>query len=339
MKAGKWIVALVAVLGLGIMLAIVPGCGKNVAGPTAPKLAADSDEMSETEALQNYSAACHNPGRWIGPRAWVYQYLINCTPAKILKMGDDISSGYFNDPVMVTAIKRITTSNLFYLIMFKQGLAWLITDTATQILSTAWSPNEFENPGNFPCKVTLLPLEWNTYKLFHGALHSGWVVSNNTTSNGYALEMTSTEGNTLNLQTYSLNGDIFKNSGDFYSFMYNFQCQLANSHNAVLDSRIQYSASDNNVFMIGRSTWMMEDGTGLSFDDIHFSTADKSGRVHIISVPANLLNIELDFNSDGSGTGTMDIKNVHGVMVHYDYSQTADGHGWWMKNNGKKHNF
>jgi hypothetical protein len=333
MKARDWKVTLVLVLGLSMLLAITSGCGKNVAGPTAPTLSADAEEMSEAEALQNYSEACHNPSRWLGPRAWVYQYMMSCTPAKILKMGDDVNSGYFNDPIVLKTIKNIMTSNLFYLIMFKHGAAYVIVDTAVQVLSTSFSPNPGENPNNFPVKATLLPFDWNTYKLFHGSLHAGWAPA----TLGYILNMTSPEGVSLKIETGSQPGDIFKNSGNFSEFIYDYMCILSDTNSAFLQSTVNYTGQNNNVFFSSNGTWMRDDGQGIWFKDIHFSTADKSGMVNIFSAPDNKLGMSLEFNADGSGTGHMDIKNVRGVLTHYEYSQTADGHGWWTKNNGKKH--
>jgi len=335
MKSRDWKVTLALVLGLSMLVAITPGCGKNVVGPTAPTLAAEADEMSEAEVLQNYSAACHNPGHWIGPRGWVYEFLMNCTAAKILKMGDDVNDGYFSDPAVKTALKRILTSKLFYLIMFNHGAGFMLVDAAAQIISTGWSPNRWDNPGNFPNKVTLFPFDWNTYRLFHGSILSGWVPA----GTGYVLQMTSPEGNYLHLQTGTKDNDIFKNNMNFYEFRWDYTCQLTNSHSAYLNTWMTRNLAANWVYLsgAGSANMMLEDGQGIWFDDIHFSTSDKSGRVHLYAAPDNKIEVLLEFNADGSGTGHMDIKNVRGVLAHYEYSQAADNHGWWTKNNGKKH--
>lgn len=335
MNLGEKRFALVGLLSLSLLLASSSGCGKNVVGPKSPSLSADADELSEAEVLQNYSAACHNPSRWIGPRGWVYEFIMNCTPAKILKMGDDVSDGYFSDPAVLKTVRRITTSPLFYIIMFKHGVGFLLTDMAAQIISTGWSPKAKDNPGDFPNKVTLFPFDWNTYKLFHGSLNAGWTRANNY----YMLQMTSAGGNTLFMQTATQGGDIYQNQVNFNDFMWDYQCQLVNSHSAYLNNRLTRSLASNWVYMDGRGNWMAEDGEEIRFDDIHFSTLDKSGRCHITSAPDNKINLELNFNADGSGAGNMDIKDVHGKVIHYEYSQAANGHGWWTKNQGKKHCF
>ena len=336
MKVGEKKFALALVLSLSMLLAITSGCGKNVVGPTAPTLAADSDLMSESEALQNYSAACHNPRRWIGPRAWVYEYMINCTPAKIMALGDNVNDGYFNDPAMLAAFKRVTTSKLFYIIMFNHGAGFMLVDTAVQILSTGWSPNTHDNPGNFPKKVTLFPYDWDSHRLFHGALHAGWVIDDI----GYGLNETGAGGDVLSLYTSSIDGNIYKNNGNFYQYTFDYSWRNDDTHWAYFQTKVACNGSDHWAFLDYRGTWLNEDGQTTSFDNVHFSTVDKSGQCHISSVPdSKKFNIWLDFNADGSGGGTMDIKNVHGVATHYEYSQAVNGHGWWTKNNGKKQTF
>jgi hypothetical protein len=319
-----------------VIFALGTGCGKNVIGPTAPKLAAESELMTEGEALQNYSAVCHNPGRWFGPRAWIYEFMLNCTPMKILELGDNLNDGYFNDPAMLAAFKRVTTAKLFYIIMFNHGAGFALMDTAVQILSTGWSPRPHENPGAFPHKVTLMPYDWDRHHLFHGGLHDGW----EDFGTGYGLAETGATGQTLSLQTGSLDGDIYKNNGNFYTFAFNYMWRDDDTHWAYFMSRVACNGSDHWAFFDSRGTWLNEDGQTTSFDSVHFSTVDKSGQCHISSIPdSKKLNIWLDFNPDGSGGGTMDIKNVHGVTTHYEYSQAVNGHGWWTKNNGKKNWF
>jgi hypothetical protein len=308
-------------------------------GPTSPTLSLNAEEMSESQALQEYSIACHMGEGGLGRRAWLYRFLMGLTPAKVLQTSDDVAEGYFTDPQVKARIKSILSSRLFYIVVFHHGAGWVLVDMFFRIVSHAWSPNPNENPGDFPVKVTLLPYDWDRHQLFHGGLHAGWVLPR---PGAYVLDQYNADHKRVNIGTTTIaeeliDGDLYQNQSNFKLYRWQFSTGVSPASASVW---FQYNPEPvAQLLSFERSsTFMDEYFNTLIFDEVWASTKDKSARCQINSYPA-CLTTDFTFAADGSGSGFMDIKNVFGTMTHYEYTQYANGHGYWTKNGGKKHKF
>ncbi len=326
------------VLMLSALLVMTAGCGKNAVGPTTPSMSLESEELSDTAAMQEYSIACHRGEGGLGPRAWMYRFMMRLTPVKILQTSDEISEGYFTDPEVKRTVKRVLTSRLFYLIAFNHGAAYLMVDTFIRIISNAWSPEGDENPGAFPAKVTLFPRDWNRHQLFHGQLQAGWL---NPGPGRYVMDQYNATNQRVTLNTSTIDmdtdGDFYQNQNNFRVYRWYFGTSI-NLARAKVSFQYNPEPDMRLLSFDGQSTFTDEDGSMIIFDEVWASVKDKSARCHIRS-SSGVLDINLTFAADGSGSGSMDIRNVFGATTHYDYVQYANGHGYWKKNGGKKRGF
>lgn len=340
----------VIVIALASMLGT--GCGKNVMGPTAPTaLVAQQVGGSHIASADSVSlpgmedgtveAACHGKGggkKWGEHHFRHYQGLFNYGQVKRWTMF--LIREWFQDPELITTVDNILSSRLFFIVTFKCGVGPLMFLESLKILAETWFPGLGTNPAQCTAEITLLPYRWDPNSGFYGAFLSEWGNGRN-----YHLTSFTPKNDKIEMFTGSSINNIYQNQKpiDIISWEYNFIANAINNPTGVDKSLVLSFANmypeDRLILFPFNAQFFQRGDEKVIANEVWASTKNKSARCLIVSQDTNLLNMDLQFDATGAGGGTVAVRNWRGFVDQYVFVVKANGHGYYTKNGGKKHNF
>lgn len=325
---------------------VVCGCGKNVAGPTAPGIltkatTAQAVEVDAAEVVPELAdtsvreANCRGKKRNWSRYRYRY-YLLKFNPWLIRIITNQIVKKWFDDPDLTKRFKSIVNSRMFYIVTFRCGVGPMLFLKSLKILAKTWMPGLGTNPRNCNPEITLLPYRFSMWKGFYGERIPGW-----DNSDGYHVRGTTPEGALIFLETKSYTNNIFMNESPIFDILWRYDYfPMDKSKGDVPQAlRLRFINAYWDKEMIVDDAKLEENFARIYVDELWASTENKSAVCKIASHNTDLLNIDLKFNKFGAGGGTVDIKNWRGKINHYKFKVKANGHGYYTKNGGRKRKF
>lgn len=340
-QVSLWLVLLMA----GVMISVA-GCGKNVVGPTAPEVIVSSAEVSEqsgseadklADESEAANASCHAavPAGKRSYNSLKYKYQVKRYVRKhigrYLRNFRTLKSLWFFSPPYRMAWYHLVLSNkLFVNIVWRFNIDRQIIATAMEIMAQAYRPGDSTNPGNFNPEVTLFPFKWIGF--WRGGFDNtnllpGWEVVPNSTD-GYVFNTRNENNDLVSIDTKSYLVDVYTNNYDIRRFHWIY------SHDPVgLDFyKIELEMQDQPELKRYKLDLRLNAPDGVVTDvDIWRSTEDASGSFRILKTDGTL-SLNLTFDAQGNGGGTLTILNKQGQMDHYHYVVDIAGKSYFTIN-------
>jgi len=260
---------------------------------------------------------------------WLDLLRFKFTEGIVNKFVYQVLNHYVSDPQILDAVKRVVKSKAFRLIAIRLGLGQTLMKSCLQILLESWAPGSGTSPNGFDPEITLLPYAWSPGQGFYGDLltANGWQ-----NGSGYTCNSSTDDANVFQ-QSTSYPGNIYHNDSNITEFSWNHI--FYNQHNMNINLFVRYSNSRIYISSTSPSYPVIEeaDGNLIYFEDIWVSTVDSSARCRIWSTNGKL-DMDYELNAEGVGGGSLTLAgNLYQIWVE------ANGHGYWTKNDGKKHRF
>jgi hypothetical protein len=323
------------------------GCGKNVVGPSAPGTltkttqaqAVDADAAEVVAELADDSgmdANCHGRNKKVWSRYMFRYYLFKFNPWVVNRITNQIVRKWFEDEALTKRFRKITKSRMFYIVTFRCGVGPMLFLKSLKILAKTWVPGLNTNPRNTDPEITLLPYRFRLGQGFYGERLPGWG-----NGNGYHVEGSTPEGDLIFLETKSFASNIFMNESPIYAIQWRYSYFPVDMSNGDIPQalRMRFTNAYWDKKMIVDDAKLEEDGARIYVDEMWASTENKSAVCKISSLNTEDLNIDLQFDELGAGGGTVDIKSWRGRINHYEFVVRANGHGYYIKNGGRKRRF
>lgn len=328
-------------LGLGMVLSIA-GCGKNSLGPTAPTGSSSFLQTPASSGADIFQAEGEET-----------QFEISCHtgadhPAcgEMQRISNQLLHRWFTRFTGTNPFERLWTANpVFTKIMRHFQIDQYLLKKSARIIGQVWSPSPAVNPGNFSPKVTLFPKDWNPREGFNGNLHDGWMGHAN---HGfvYSLGTHDPDGkltgplynanrDLVQISTFTFPDDMYAGQASIQKFVWNLGYSTASEEGYINYLDVDYFPADQSTHL----SWTLFEGNEPNAK-VNFMVFNQSHQaMYHVQSGDNTLILDLRFNTDGSGGGTLDRLNKQGSMDHYDFTVYPNGHGFWLKNNTKKHTF
>ncbi|MEW6515703.1 MAG: hypothetical protein AB1439_02185 [candidate division FCPU426 bacterium] len=325
-------------------------------GPTAPATlvaqkvsSIQTDPVAGAEAdssgTNGVEAACHGGGGGGGHhQGWTEQlrhhYLGMCNHGLLHKFAMLVIGGWFQDQALTNTVENIITSKLFKIVIFKCGIGPILFWQSLLMVSETWYPGLDTNPAQCDPEITLLPYRWNRCSGFYGDYLSEWG-----NGRGYHLHSVTPKNDIVELFTSSSLNNIYHNEKPIITLQWNYSF-IADPVNNPTGKNKSLFLSLANEYYINRLTLFYAEprfykngDERLEAEEVWSSTANKSGRCKIVTRNGDLLNMDLEFDANGVGGGTVDIRSWSGQVNHYVFVVNGYDHGYYTKNGGKKHHF
>jgi hypothetical protein len=332
----KQLVYGIFLLNIVIVFAL-SGCGKNSMGPSTPTLQNYPQQVFSSEPEGDFQVACKEQEHY-WPQRERGRILGFLTEPMIEFIANYLTSRYMTFPEFKINLHRVIETRLFRIVVFRMGVGQMIMKKFLRIVSQTWAPGWGTNPMNFNYEISLLPYDFSFARGFHGLFHPGWG-----NGNGYHLESFAANGDRVIVQSKTAITNIYQNQTNVQDIEWFYQYVPTvydpSTNRTAKGARISFNyAPYSHRFGFSYQTNLDENADTISLFDVSASCIDQSANVSVGSSQGKL-NIQMTFNAQGIGSGTLDILNSHGFIDHYEIVTTSYDHGYWTKNGNPRNRF
>ena len=330
----------------GFAVILTAGCGHNTMAPAMPDGQALQTGESGAEVWtldENSGMVTANCRRVRANQGWTERFMRRLSRffsrlPVVQKVYRRVFTRYVTDPDAQAALKRVLRARLTRLVVVRFGVGPLLIKDSLKILTQAWLPGSQTSPNGFDPELTLIPYDFHFRRGFYGAMHEGWG-----NGNGYHFQSFNADQDQARLTTHTLPVNMYQNETGVitWSWRYAYTPSVYDPSADRVPKYIHLSFQNryyNNNISFGGDTFWDIDANRIHVQEAWASTSDKSGRLSIFSTDGRL-NADLTFAADGSGGGTMDVEDFWGRIHHYEITQWANGHGYYIKDGGRKRRF